>query len=255
MNLIKEFFRFTSKDIIGIVILAFFMFFSFLFLGMFGILTPASGIINIIYYFPQILNLHPVLYLIVSITATLITLYLLYCTFGFLRSNLIFIKEIQRRKLAKLAFYSGLILFFIFPLSIHSFDSGCWSPVGLCDGSNYRISNIKLGNAWAQGCNDLKLNYECEVSKISSIATIDITGDGITDNLLNICRAKFEDPTLTSTYCRNKCCNNIIQEGSECENDDDKDCQFGFGKSSWICTNNHCCPLGNIWENGVCIEK
>ena len=254
INVIKKFFKFTSEDIIGIIILAFFMFFSFLFLGIFlGIYTPALYIMIIPFDIPQLLNFPVVLSLIFNIAAFLITLYLIYCSFGFLHNSITTIQKMWMRRFAKFIFYLGVVLFFSFPLSIHGFDSRCWSPVGLCDGSYYRMSNMELENAWRSGCNILKNTYNCNKSFVDSLEVVDVTGDGIADSMLTICRAKFNDQTLTKTYCRNKCCNTIIQKGSECEVN--ADCHFRFGKGDWVCTNNHCCPSGGIWENGGCIEK
>jgi len=254
INAIKEFIKITSEDIIGIIILAFFMFFSFLFLGIFlGILTPASFIMIIPSNIPQLLNFPIAISLIFNIATFLIILSLTYCSFGFLHNSITTIQKMWVRRSAKFIFYLGVVLFFIFPLSIHSFDSKCWSPVGLCDGSNYRISNMELESAWSQSCGVLKNTHNCNKSFVDSLKVVDVTGDGIADGMLTICRANFNDQTLTKTYCRNKCCNTIIQEGFDCEVN--ADCHFGFGKGDWICINNHCCPFGRIWENGGCIEK
>jgi len=104
------------------------------------------------------------------------------------------------------------------------------------------VSPSKIEGAWSQSCGVLKNTHNCNKSFVDSLKVVDVTGDGIADSMLTICRAKFNDQTLTKTYCRNKCCNTVIQEGSECENNDNRDCEFGFGKGDWVCTDSHCCP-------------
>ena len=68
-------------------------------------------------------------------------------------------------------------------------------------------SSMDLEKAWNQGCGVLKNTHNCDRSIVDSLQVLDVTGDGIADNLLTICRAKYNDQTLTGTYCRNQCCN------------------------------------------------
>jgi len=114
------------------------------------------------------------------------------------------------------------------------------------------MSSTDVENAWTQGCSVLKNTHNCDRTKVDSLQVVDVTGDGIADNMLTICRAKFNDQTLTGTYCRNKCCTTVIQEGSECENDDDRDCRFGFGTGNWVCDAGFCCPSDRpVWNAGT----
>jgi hypothetical protein len=64
---------------------------------------------------------------------------------------------------------------------------------------------------------------------------VDINGDGIVDNLLTVCRARFRDNKATKYFCRNQCCG--LSPSSPCE--EDKDCispyYYTTIESNWVC--------------------
>ena len=112
-----------------------------------------------------------------------------------------------------------------------------------------QMSSASVESAWSQGCNILKNTYNCDATEVLNIKTTDITGDGVEDSLLVVCRAKYKDDTLSEYWCRNKCCVTVITEGTPCKKD--KDCQIGWGKGNWGCSSGHCCPSGKTWNSGT----
>lgn len=99
-------------------------------------------------------------------------------------------------------------------------------------GGTGQTRSVSIESAWGEGCNILKVRYNCDGSKVSEIRTADITGDGIEDSLLAICKIKYGEKA-TKYGCRNICCGTIITEGTPCE--EPEDCRFGFGKTQWDC--------------------
>ena len=260
MNSIREFISKKRKMILAlcllpiIVIEALLTGASFL-MGSSGVFLSITGMISIlislpIFFITQIIitYISSFMHLNLNLMSTLFSGSLITCLFlgsftiSYLLSGLFLssynnlLKTKTKFKARILIFIFGLILFF---------------PIILSGPTTTFDSDVE--NAWRSGCNILKNTYNCNKSFVDSLEVVDVTGDGIADSMLTICRAKFNDQTLTKTYCRNKCCNTIIQKGSECEVN--ADCHFRFGKGDWVCTNNHCCPSGGIWENGGCIEK
>lgn len=116
-----------------------------------------------------------------------------------------------------------------------------------------QMSSAEIEKAWTQGCDALRAR-NCNADQVTQITTVDVTGDNIADNLLIVCRVKFKDDKVTEYWCRNKCCNTIITEGTDCK--ENIDCQFGIGRSDWICEDSlvppptkACCPNGKEWNN------
>ncbi len=124
-------------------------------------------------------------------------------------------------------------------------------------GGTRQMSATSLESAWSQGCSILK-SHNCEADKVEGIMVADITGDGIKDSLLLICRAKYQDDTVSEYWCRNKCCGTVIVEGTSCSATGgvgDKECQMGFGRSTWKCNTAKdgnpdpaCCPDAKQWS-------
>jgi len=78
--------------------------------------------------------------------------------------------------------------------------------------------------------------YSCDAEKVFIVnTTMDVTGDGVADNLLTVCRIKFKDNEVTKYFCRNQCCG--LSPMSPCEKD--KDCASPYyyteEESNWIC--------------------
>jgi len=260
MNSIREFISKKRKMILAlcllpiIVIEALLTGASFL-MGSSGVFLSITGMISIlislpIFFITQIIitYISSFMHLNLNLMSTLFSGSLITCLFlgsftiSYLLSGLFLssynnlLKTKTKFKARILIFIFGLILFF---------------PIILSGPTTTFDSDVE--NAWRSGCNILKNTHNCKADKLTEIKVGDITGDGMEDSLLKACRKKFEDKTLSIYWCRNKCCNTIIQEGSECEVN--ADCHFRFGKGDWVCTNNHCCPSGRIWENDRCIEK
>ena len=101
-------------------------------------------------------------------------------------------------------------------------------------GSTKQLGDTSVESAWNQGCNALRNTYHCDASVVGTIKTADITGDGVEDSLLTICRVKYHNDDLSAEWCRNKCCGTVIVEGSPCTTS--ADCQMGWGKANWACT-------------------
>ncbi len=109
-------------------------------------------------------------------------------------------------------------------------------------------SSTKVENAWNNGCRTLEEAYNCDADDVSSIETgKDVTGDDSPDDLLTVCKQKFDDKSLNKYFCRNKCCRTTIVEGTSCGKD--KDCQSGLGKGDWTCdtVDSKCCPSEEEW--------
>ena len=113
-------------------------------------------------------------------------------------------------------------------------------------------TNVERG--WTNGCGTLKSAHNCDAEKVSSIDTgEDVTGDGVSDNLLEVCRQKFTYADANEYFCRNKCCSTTAVEGMACSINED--CQSGLGRRNWECNsavdgtpNPACCPSGKGWN-------
>ncbi|MCK4429182.1 MAG: hypothetical protein KAU95_02310 [Candidatus Aenigmarchaeota archaeon] len=163
-----------------------------------------------------IIILFPTYSIFVIFIATIIISYLSSCLFLSLFNRLSKNWSKTKSKLFVLAL--GVILFF--PL------------IGY---SNFSHSNIE--SVMERGCVKLRQSG-CDSDNVASIDTgIDLTGDGIYDNLLTVCRIKFgtnqRDKTITTKFCRNKCCHILISEELNCKQD--LDCTSAIGGKGWIC--------------------
>ena len=230
VNSVREFFRPTHTKIIYFAILMFFGLFIFLFFGMFGGIDSLFNIlIGTGFAIPQVLKFPPILLLIFNIIIPIFAVYTISCIIVFIYEYINKIEELWIKRLAKIVLITSIALFFIFPLAIYKSDGSCWSLFRLCNGDIYHAPYYTIESAWYEGCNILKNIYSCDADKIFDIDTgVDITGDNVTDNLLEVCRMKFNDKTMSIYRCRNFCCGVF---SSPCR--EDKDCTVGGSK--WVC--------------------
>lgn len=122
-------------------------------------------------------------------------------------------------------------------------------------GGTTSLGSANLGTEWTQSCGILKSTYNCNADSLLSIRTEDVTGDGVEDSLLDVCKLYFNKPEATKYFCRNKCCNTQVSEGMICIEDDD--CRTGLLSGGWICSTGRCCPTTNhYWDAATnsCVE-
>ena len=100
--------------------------------------------------------------------------------------------------------------------------------------THYDNSFSHKEKGWNMGCEKLNNDYNCNPNYVVQIDTgIDLTGDGNFDNLLILCKAKFNEWNATKYFCKNKCCNTPISEDLDCEQD--MDCTSAVGGEGWVC--------------------
>ena len=225
---IREFFRFTfEKRIFALLIFSEIM---VLFLIIYGYpSTPFWELFWVLFIFIEfpLTIIGTAWIFLMCVLLFIIFLVINYFLASFIVRLCINIKKLRNPLIRKVSMF-GLTLFILFVL---------FFPLGFPLELN--INNIKKADveiAWHRGCGILRDIYSCDAEKVSIVnTTIDVTGDGVADNLLTVCRIKFKDNEATKYFCRNQCCG--LSPMSPCEKD--KDCASPYyyteEESNWVC--------------------
>jgi len=234
-NPIKEFFKFTfKKRIFALLIfsemIALFLIPSTLFWELFLELFWALFIIILI-EFPLLTIAGTLSIFLMYALLVIIFLVINYFLASFIVRLCINIKKLRNPLIRKVSIF-GLALFILFVL----FFPLDYFPLKLNIIKEEVTKEADVEIAWDKGCTVLRGAYSCDAEKVSIVnTTMDVTGDGVADNLLTVCRIKFKDNKATKYFCRNQCCG--LSPMSPCEKD--KDCASPYyyteEESNWIC--------------------